>query len=269
MSLDSSKSSGGKSGNTRQISPSKHWCFTFNNYTQEDISSIVQIDSSIVPKYVFQEEVGESGTPHLQGYICFSEKKRPKSVFSEKNHRGIHWEKCRNIQKSIIYCMKPETRKGEIFTRNIDLPYILLIESLYSWQKDIIHILNQKPDDRTIYWYYEENGCAGKTTFAKWIFMNYERAVVLSGKGADMKNGIIKYKENNHALPKIVIINVPRSNADFLSYTGLEEIKDMFFFSGKYEGGMVCGPPPHVIVFANQEPDYSKMSNDRFVVYEI
>lgn len=165
--------------------------------------------------------------------------------------------------------MKAETRKGEIFTRNIDLPYNLMIDSFYDWQNDIVNILNQKPNDRNIYWFYEENGCAGKTTFAKWIFLNYDDVIVLSGKGSDMKNGIIKYKENTHKLPKIVLINVPRSNVDFLSYTGLEEIKDMFFFSGKYEGGMVCGPNPHVIVFANSEPNYDKMSLDRFIVNNI
>ena len=68
MSLDSSNSST-KSGNTKQISPSLNWCFTVNNYNSEDIQMFLKSDSSIVPKFVFQEETGESGTPHLQGYL--------------------------------------------------------------------------------------------------------------------------------------------------------------------------------------------------------
>jgi len=84
-----------------------------------------------------------------------------------------------------------------------------------------------------------------------------------------MKNGIVTYNDTNKCLPKIVLINVPRSSLDFVSYTGLEEIKDMFFYSGKYEGGMVCGASPHVIIFANEEPDYNKMSSDRFKVRRI
>ena len=55
----------------------------------------------------------------------------------------------------------------------------------------------------------------------------------------------------------------------YLSWCGIEEIKDMFFYSGKYEGGMVCGENPHVIIFANEEPPLEKMSNDRWRVIEI
>ena len=87
-------------GNTkRQISPAKHWCFTHNNYTQQDIEKLC---SSIVPvKYVFQEETGTEGTKHLQGYVEFKKKIRPKSLgWSDQ----IHWEKCRNIKASIAYC---------------------------------------------------------------------------------------------------------------------------------------------------------------------
>jgi hypothetical protein len=43
----------------------------------------------------------------------------------------------------------------------------------------------------------------------------------------------------------------------------------MFFFNGKYEGGMVHGKCPHVIVFANEEPDYNKMTDNRFIVRNI
>lgn len=265
MVKNSSNSSKGILGNTKQISPSKHWCFTLNNYTTDDINTFRNIDSSIVPKYIFQEETGENGTPHLQGYLAFSTKKRPKSIFENKR---IHWEKCRSIKHSIDYCKKGDTRSGECYARGIPLPYKLNI-NLFDWQKDIVEILRQDPDDRSIYWIWESQGCRGKTTFAKWLFLNYEGVVVLSGKGTDMKNGIVKYEEKTGFLPKIVIINVPRSNSGFLSYTGIEEIKDMFFFSGKYEGGMVCGANPHLLIFANESPDYERMSEDRWKVINI
>ena len=262
MSSISSNSSTGKSGNTKQISPAKNWCFTLNNYTKDDIEYIIGVDSSIVPRYVFQEEVGTSGTRHLQGFVSFSSKKRPKSVFTKINP---HWEVCRNVKASIAYCMKQDTQNGQLFTRGVERPFKLDIE-LYDWQKDIRDIVIKEPDDRTIYWFWEANGCRGKTTFAKWLYINFPKVVVLSGKGADMKNGIIQYQEKNNSLPNIVIINVPRSSQDFISYTGIEEIKDMFFFSGKYEGGMVCGKNPHVLVFANEPPRYDKMSEDRWSV---
>ena len=140
---------------------------------------------------------------------------------------------------------------------------------LYDWQKTIIKKIKEVPDDRSIYWFWEPEGCRGKTTFQKYIYLNFDNVIVLSGSAHDMKNGIVQYKERMGVLPKIVLINIPRSKSGFVSYTGIEEIKDMFFFSGKYEGGMVCGPNPHVLIFANDEPDTHKMSADRWIIKEL
>ena len=72
-----------------------------------------------------------------------------------------------------------------------------------------------------------------------------------------MKNGVIQYKINNDDCePELIVINLPRSfNSEYLSYTGIEEVKDMCFYSGKYEGGMVVGNCPHLIIFSNELPD--------------
>ena len=65
-----------------------------------------------------------------------------------------------------------------------------------------------------------------------------------------MKNGVVEYQKTNSCLPEIVLLNIPRSfNSDYLYNTGVEEVKDMFFYSGKYEGGMVDGNSPHLIIF--------------------
>ena len=88
---------------------------------------------------------------------------------------------------------------------------------------------------------------------------------MLSGKAGDMKNGIVQYGN----IPKVVLINMPRSSGGFISYSGIEQIKDMFFFSGKYEGGMICGKCPHVVIFANEPPDEGMMSMDRWVITAI
>jgi hypothetical protein len=40
--------------------------------------------------------------------------------------------------------------------------------------------------------------------------------------------------------------------------------ENVIFFSGKYEGGMLCGKCPHVLIFANEAPDASKMTEGRF-----
>lgn len=65
-------------------------------------------------------------------------------------------------------------------------------------------------------------------------------------------------------------INIPRSNdehkIDYL-YNVIELLKDGKFMSMKYQPRPVrlieC---PHVIIFSNQEPDLTKLSNDRWEV---
>jgi hypothetical protein len=54
-----------------QESKYKYWCFTLNNYTDEDIfeiNSLIEFNSNM--NYLcYGKEIGESGTIHLQGYF--------------------------------------------------------------------------------------------------------------------------------------------------------------------------------------------------------
>lgn len=94
---------------------SRNWCFTLNNYTPEDIKIITNLDC----KYVFQEEKGESGTPHLQGLLCFRNAKTLGGV--KKILPRAHFEITKNLQASILYCSKEDTRCGDIWS-TIPLP---------------------------------------------------------------------------------------------------------------------------------------------------
>jgi hypothetical protein len=265
ISANSSNSSTGE-GNTKpppkQVSPAKRWCFTSFNIEQVDIDNIIEvIDSSNSAGIIGSEVCPTSGKQHLQGYIEFDKKVRPKNLF---NDTTIHWEKCKgNRDANIKYCSKEA-----IAWTNFKLPKPLkLIENLYEWQQDIINVINVEPDDRTIVWRWDKNGNTGKTSFCKYLCAKHG-AIMLGGKASDMMNCIVDYmKNNNGCVPEIILINLPRSfNADYLSYPGLESIKDMCFYSGKYEGGQVVGNCPHLIIFANKEPDFSKLSKDRWDV---
>ena len=61
------------------------------------------------------------------------------------------------------------------------------------------------------------------------------------------------------------MFDVPRSSQQYISYTGIEEIKNGIFSSPKYESCMVAMPPPHVVVLCNIPPDYTDtdLSSDR------
>ena len=85
-----------------------------------------------------------------------------------------------------------------------------------------------------------------------------------------MRNAIVEYKKTNGETPGLILINIPKSHdVDYLSYEGMENIKDMLFYSGKYEGGMIAGNCPHIYVFANEKPNEFKLSKDRWNIRHI
>lgn len=268
----------GSSGSKNRCSQAKKWCFTWNNYNEEDIERLTADLKLMCDSYIVGMEVGEeSSTPHLQGFVELKKKARPLTVFPYKKDEKfcMRWFKCKGSKKqNIAYCEKD----GDVILR-FNCPsqkkYVQKIEKFFPWQTMILDELRKKADDRTINWFWEEQGCCGKTTFQKYVFTHFDEVVVLSGKGADMKNGILQYMrpkgkpDDEKETPKIVLINIPRVSSDFISIAGIEEVKDMFFFSPKYEGGMICGENPHVYVFANCPPPYEKMSEDRWRVVNI
>lgn len=254
----------------KQISPAKRWPFVLNNYTDEEISSIVPILKEKCKVWAFSKEVGESGTPHLQGYVEFKLKTRPRSIgctprihWGDKNGkpaRGTREENLDYIRKA-----GPVYMSGGLPEPVRTISY----EQMYDWQKEIIEEIEQTPNDRTIVWIWSEQGCLGKTAICKYLTVNYG-AICLHGKGHDVRNGISDYVKTQGDTPKIVVVPVPRcKGSTYVSYEALENIKDMYFYSGKFEGGMVCGNPPHLYIFANEPPQTEKLSEDRWVIRNI
>ncbi len=95
----------------------RSWCFTLNNYDQSHIDTLTHSDfKSVTNKFCFQEEIGENENLHLQGVINFKSARHFDYV--KKLLPKAHWEQCRNLKRSLIYCSKENTRNGEIYTHN-------------------------------------------------------------------------------------------------------------------------------------------------------
>ncbi len=90
---------------------SKSWIFTLNNpeSTPEDYLVLMEGKNDLT-YMIFQQEVGENGTPHYQGYVETRINKRLNQMRSTYDARA-HWEPRRGSQQQAIdYCSKEETR---------------------------------------------------------------------------------------------------------------------------------------------------------------
>lgn len=262
---------GSGEGNTKpepkkQIAPAKRWCFTFNNYTNENIKQIN--DSANSSNYlIFAEEMGKNGTKHLQGYIEFKKKCRPKNILSDK----IHWEKAKGNRESNIQYIQKEFGNCYINGKKIRKMELLQDNELQKWELDIIKIIENglEKEDRKMYWFWEEEGNFGKSTFTKYLCVKYN-ALIAMGKINDIACMINTRHQKTGLWPDIIIIDLPRSfNDEYLNYPGLESIKNGCFFSAKYESDMILMPKPIMIFFSNQLPDESKISKDRWVIKKL
>lgn len=248
-------------GNTR-LSRGRRWMLTINNYEKVDVEKLLTQEL-----YCFQEEVGKEGVKHLQCFLEYSNARSFKSI-KDKWPRA-HIEKAKNRDRSIRYCQKSDSRCGKSYC---NIPGYKIIEDKFllykpkNWQSAILRLIGKKPDDRKVFWFYDEIGGIGKSVFCKHLILRHN-ALVISGSKRDIKYAIseqIRTKDLD-----IVVIDISRSEYNNVSYSAIENIKNGFFFSGKYESGMCVFNTPHVIVFANESPERSRMSMDRWKVFHI
>ena len=93
----------------RQASARKDWVFTLNNYTDDEVGILngVLEDATKCRYGVYGREVGESGTPHLQGFVQFVNRKRPNQVSALLGIRRLHCEARRGTpDEAATYCKK-------------------------------------------------------------------------------------------------------------------------------------------------------------------
>lgn len=239
------------------------WCFTHNNWTLPELDQLEHIFTLLEYSYIIGEEVGASGTPHLQGYFETKDHVRIRPIEKLKLPFKPHFEHAKGTrEQNITYCTKDN---GKIHT-NMRMPRQLPVITLYGWQLDAAERLNTPPDDRSVFWYWSQEGARGKSSMCRWLVR--KKALICSGTPADMKYLIAKYYEREGVYPDDVVFDIPRAKAHLTTkeYTGMEEIKNGLFASTKYECTPIEMPYARMWVFANFPPNQGTqfMSEDRF-----
>lgn len=253
-----------------EMSRARRFCFTINNPVVAELDALKDSLGKTAHKWVYQIEVGENGTPHVQGCLEF-EHQRSFNVVKDIVGVRAHVEKCKgNWKQNVLYCTKEEGRESGPWANFDWMAFYpepkpidpLEGKELYDWQQDLMEMLTEKPDDRKIIWIWCEEGHSGKTSLAKSVCLRTDLALYVGGKAADVKYAVTQMQKK----PTIIFWDLCRTSEQFVSYQGLEEVKNGIFFSPKYESGMCLFDVPHVVVFANFPPDRSKLSADRWFV---
>ncbi|VDH91442.1 Hypothetical predicted protein [Mytilus galloprovincialis] len=106
-----------------------------------------------------------------------------------------------------------------------DMTYAIL----YDWQIEVLKLLDEQ-DDRKVLWIYDAVGGEGKTFLAKYIQLYRDCICLESGKKTDLANCFSNQK--------YVLFDYTRSMEETINYSIIENFKNGFLFSGKYDSSV-------------------------------
>lgn len=273
---------------------SRKYVFTLNNWTNTENTTIRDYLKNNATKWIFGKEVGENGTPHLQGYMEFKNPKKWSSLMENGFSRCWSRNARGTLKQNYDYTTKDgEYEYGGFKIDDLDEPdkknivewrqyhvdkikkRVLKTYDNVIWkdvQQQVIDIVERKPEERKINWIVDDNGNYGKSFLSKYLCCKYN-GIIVNGKTNDILNSLLNFQDKNEfESPKFVIVDIPRSSQGYTDnlYSILEKVKDGMVYSGKYEGGEIFyETPPHVIVLSNEGPKLEKMSYDRWNIIEV
>ena len=136
---------------------------------------------------------------------------------------------------------------------------------LLAWQNELMTELEAVRDsNRKVIWIADIAGGAGKSVLCQWL-MSYSQ-----GYGSTILFQDFDYRNNSflYSKEKMVLFDLPRtSKPDNLKF--IEDLKNGYIISTKYEVRKKVFESPVVIVFANSYPEKTLLSIDRWHVFHI
>lgn len=103
------------------ISRTRSFVFTLNNYNDADVALISSLyTSGYSTYYVFGREVGDSGTPHLQGFIQLRNPTTIRSLSRRMDGRAHLEQRRGTIAQAVAYCSKTDHAPTSEGTQPLD-----------------------------------------------------------------------------------------------------------------------------------------------------
>lgn len=97
------------------MSRSRGYCFTLNNWTNDDVAQLMELtEDGFVSYLVIGFEIAPTtGTPHLQGYMHFDNGKTMRAVCDRVHRISLQEAKAQgeNYDRRYLYCMKDDTKE--------------------------------------------------------------------------------------------------------------------------------------------------------------
>jgi hypothetical protein len=289
------------------MSRAKHWCFTLNNYTDEDVARLRALEETVA--YIcFGREVGESGTPHLQGFVSFTERKRLAQCTEILGQ--CHVTVARTIKNAIEYCkkdgdyeeygvqpigvggrsdldaFKEDVKGGTLSMKVLREKHSDVVAKYHRFAHDFVqdhlprkevppHVLND--------WQQRLNHDLNMPPDDRKVIFIIDRT---GNKGKswfshyyctlhDNAQVLLPGKKADMVFAldptiRVLFIDAPRSKqGEYLQYDFIEDVKNGYIFNTKYESCVKSLGPIHVVVNMNEMPDMSKLSEDRYDIRNI
>lgn len=231
----------------RNILPRAHW----------SVSRMVDnaIEYCMKPGNPY-EEYGLRPTRGLQG------KRTDLDDFKDSVLSGIYCKRVLREQHSEV-CAKYPRFVNDYLDDHLPQPE-LPVFPLRPWQQTLNAKLLLPPNERKIIFLVDYEGNQGKSWFAQYFCSLHDRSqVILPGRKADMCYVLerdIRY----------LFIDAPRSKqGEYLQYDFLEDVKNGYVFSPKYESRIKRLGPVHLVVNMNEDPDMTKLSRDRYEIIRL
>lgn len=282
------------------------FCFTLNNYTEDEYnkccSYAIKCNFLVIGK-----EVGESNTPHLQGFASLKAQTRLSAI--KKIMPRAHIEAAQGTdEQNLAYCTKQDkeafvhgepSRKGkrndldsfkQAVKSGADYDFALenhskVVAKYPKFAREYIDLERRKAVEPTemekpYEWQQHILDIFSEPPHPRQIHWVYDPQ---GGKGKTFlaRHLVTKYQAfyttggratdiiHQYKYERIAIFDFVRDAREFVNYGAIEAIKNGICSSPKYDSAMKIFDPPHILVLANFEPAEGKFSADRIVLHKL